>query len=122
MSSLNRQRALALDVLDHQVGHDRRLTPIDPRAAPVVDAVRDMMQRDHPIVGVWAREGPQAPLVERSVRERDQVLVPAPVVPEQRVLRQPGVEAGVQDALGRLLVGIVAVGVKGRRLEEAGRR
>ena len=99
-----------------------RLDAVGAGAAAIVDAVRHVLERDDALVGVRAREGPEPAVVEGGVREGDQVLVAAAVVPEQRTLRQARVEAGVQHALGRLLVRVVAEGVEGGDLEEAGRR
>ena len=105
----------------HHIGNHRaRLGDVRPRPTSVVrtghvHVAHRTFARD------WRREGNQRSVVIPLVRERDQSLVPAPVMPDQPLFREARRQALIQDALQILdFLGVGRLGV--RPLKEVRRR
>ena len=67
------------------------------RTAPGIDPVRHVTERHRIVPRDGGGEGDQASAIINLVRERDEALVPAAVVPGQFNVRDAGAEALVED-------------------------
>src|SRR5205823_12760112 len=106
----------------HELDNALRLAPIRARPSPVVDAIRNVLEPNTAVVGRdcgrrWECHQPIA--VELRIREGDEALVSAPIVPLEGAPLHGGSPTVVKDAFeGFQLLRVVALFLEGA-LKEA---
>ena len=91
-------------MFEDQVDDATRFGLVHLARAAVIDAIFDANELYGSDFIAWRGKRDELSAVEVFVRECDQVLVSAAVVPHERFHRQPGAEAGVENALRQLFL------------------